>query len=105
MCAPVGNDFFDSFLLYSCGFGFPDMDIHAVDLHIIISLNENILHTADDTGLDQIAPVRSYLNGHIGGFDLDLLGINDIAGIDFCIQAEGLLKALLSLCIAICWQI
>ena len=56
-----------------------DMDIHAIDFHVFVCADEDVLHTADDTGLDQVAAGGIYLDGNIGGGDLELV-VDDVLG-------------------------
>ena len=66
------------------------MDADAIDLHVFIGADHDILHAADDPGLDEIAPGGVYLDGYIRGLDFKALAVDDVLGVQVCLKAEGL---------------
>ena len=63
--------------LYRRRFFIADIDIHTVDFHIFIGANQDVLHTTNDTGLNEITSCGIYLDHHVGCLDLELLVIDD----------------------------
>ena len=76
-------------ILYRCRFFLSDMDIHTVDFHILVGADHDILHTADNTGFDQVTSGRVYLDHHIRCLDLKLLAVDDILGMQVSFKAEN----------------
>ena len=62
---------------------------HAVDFHILIGADQDVLHTADDPGLDQIRPIRGHLDGNVGGLDFETTVVDDIFRMQVRLKTEG----------------
>ena len=74
-------------MLYGCGGLFLlDVDVHTVDFHGFVGGDEDVLHTADDTGFDKVRAVGSHLDDHIGGFQFEMLVIDDVLGMQVSIS-------------------
>ena len=54
------------------------MDADTVNFHIFIGANQNVLHTTDDPGLDEVGPGGIHLNDHIRGLYLEMLVVDDV---------------------------
>ena len=52
------------------------MDVDAVDFHIFICADQNVLGSADNPGFHQIGPGGIYLDHHIRGFDFKVFAVN-----------------------------
>ena len=85
----IATDFFCRAELNQHFLGILYGDVHAVDFHIFLCVDQNVLDTANYTGLNQIRPVRSDFDDHIRSLDLDLPMVDHISGMYFRIKAKG----------------
>lgn len=69
-------------------------DAEAIDFHIFVGGNQEILPPIDDPGLHQEAPFRLHSNGGVGGFNLKAFGVYHIGGIEGRALPELLTAAL-----------
>ena len=65
-------------MLYRGKFFLFDMNGHTVDFHIFVGADHNILNTADNPGLNEVAPGGIHLDDHIRGLDLKMLVVDDV---------------------------
>ena len=71
-----------------------DVDPHAVDLDAVVGADQDVFDAVDDLGADKVAALAAYLDGNVGGLDLELLGC-EVDGADLRFLAKGLVEALL----------
>ena len=74
-----------------------NVDIDAVQFHAVLGTDQDVFLAVYDAGLHQIAPVGSYLDDHVGGAHLQLLGGHHIDGGDLTVQPQCILKLMAEL--------
>ena len=66
------------------------MNVDTIDFYVLVCADQNVLHPADHTGLNQVRTVRRHFDGYIGCLNLKALVVDDVFRVQIYLKTESL---------------